>query len=185
VGASLSTREALVAPVSGVIARTEALRGQVVEARDVLFEVVDPTRVLVEATTADPALVGRIASATLRGAADLRLQLVGAARSLREGVLPLTFRAQGPGAALVAVGQPVTVVAQLREQARGMVLPARAIVRSPANEPVVWIKVSAERFVPQPVQYRSLDAQTVLVTQGLAPDNRVAVQGAALLAQIR
>jgi hypothetical protein len=35
------------------------------------------------------------------------------------------------------------------------------------------------------VQVQPLDAATVLVTQGLAPDNRVLVQGAALVAQIR
>jgi membrane fusion protein, heavy metal efflux system len=64
-------------------------------------------------------------------------------------------------------------------------LPASAIVRSPANEPVVWIKTGVEHFLPQPVQLQSLSATTVLVTQGLAPDNRVLVQGAALVAQIR
>jgi hypothetical protein len=37
----------------------------------------------------------------------------------------------------------------------------------------------------QPVQFQALDAVTVLVTQGLAADNRVLVQGAALVAQIR
>jgi membrane fusion protein, heavy metal efflux system len=66
-----------------------------------------------------------------------------------------------------------------------VVLPTSAVVRSPANEPVVWIKTGAERFVPQPVQVQALDSGTVLVTQGLAPDNRVLVQGAALVAQIR
>jgi 20S proteasome alpha/beta subunit len=35
------------------------------------------------------------------------------------------------------------------------------------------------------VQFQSLDSHTVLVTQGLAADNRVVVQGAALVAQIR
>jgi len=58
-------------------------------------------------------------------------------------------------------------------------------VRSPSNEPIVWIKTGAERFMPQPVQIQPLDAATVLVTQGLAADNRVLVQGAALVAQIR
>ena len=43
----------------------------------------------------------------------------------------------------------------------------------------------AERFIPQPVQYRALDAATVVVTQGLGADNRVVVQGAPLIAQIR
>ena len=188
IGASLGAREPLLAPVSGVIARADATKGQVVEAREVLFEVIDPARVLVEATTADPSLPHRTSDAHLQGVAGVKLQLIGAARSLRDGVLPMTFRAvaQTPGAALpLAVGQPVTVVASLKEQIKGFVLPAQAVVRNSANEPIVWIKSGAERYIPQPVQYRALDAATVVVTQGLGADNRVVVQGAPLIAQIR
>ncbi len=188
IGASLGAREPLLAPVAGVIARADATKGQVVEAREVLFEVIDPARVLVEATTADPSLPHRTGDAHLQGVAGVKLQLIGAARSLRDGVLPMTFRAvaQTPGAALpLAVGQPVTVVASLKEQIKGFVLPAQAVVRNSANEPIVWIKSGAERYIPQPVQYRALDAATVVVTQGLGADNRVVVQGAPLIAQIR
>ena len=188
IGASLAAREALLAPVSGVIARADATKGQVVEAREVLFEVIDPARVLVEATTADPGLPARTGTAHLQGVPGVKLQLIGAARSLRDGVLPMTFRAvpEQSGKALpLAVGQPVTVVASLTEQVKGFVLPAQAVVRNSANEPVVWIKSGAERYIPQPVQYRSLDAATVVVTQGLGADNRVVVQGAPLIAQIR
>lgn len=188
IGASLTAREALIAPVAGVIARADVLTGQVVEAGELLFEVVDPARVLIEATTVDPSLAARIESAHLGGVPGVTLRLIGAARSLRDGVLPLTFRARAEqaGAALpLAVGQPVTVIAMLKERITGIVLPAQAIVRSPANEPVVWIKLGAERYLPQPVQFRPLDAQTVVVTRGLAPDNRVVMQGAPLIAQIR
>lgn len=188
IGASLAAREALLAPVSGVIARADATKGQVVEAREVLFEVIDPARVLVEATTADPSLPARTGTAHLQGVPGVKLQLIGAARSLRDGVLPMTFRAvpEQSGKALpLAVGQPVTVVASLNEQIKGFVLPAQAVVRNSANEPVVWIKSGAERYIPQPVQYRSLDAATVVVTHGLGADNRVVVQGAPLIAQIR
>jgi membrane fusion protein, heavy metal efflux system len=188
IGTSLVAREPLVAPVAGVIARADAVRGQVVEARDVLFEVIDPARVLVEATTSDTTLVNRVAGASLAGVAGVAgapLQLVGTARSLRDGVLPLTFRASGAFVTQIAVGQPVTVVVRLNDQVRGVVIPAAAVVRNPANEPVVWIKSGAERFIPQPVQYRAVDGQSVVVTQGLGPDNRVVVHGAALIAQIR
>ena len=188
ISASLGAREALTAPVSGVIARADATRGQVVEAREVLFEVVDPTRVLIEATTADAGLPARTGEAHLQGVAGVKLQLIGAARSLRDGVLPMTFRALPDKAGTplpLAVGQPVTVVAALKEQVKGFVLPAQAVVRNSANEPVVWIKSGAERYIPQPVQYRALDATTVVVTQGLGADNRVVVQGAPLIAQIR
>jgi hypothetical protein len=188
VGTSLQGREALVAPVSGVIASVALVAGQVVQARELLFEVVDPAHLLVEASTPDATLGARIAGARLLEAPGARLRLVGAARALRAGLLPLNFavRAEKAGAALpLAVGQPVQLVVQLKEKVKGIVLPAQAVVRSQANEAVVWIKTGPERYLPQPVQVRALDARTVVVTQGLAADNRVVVQGAPLIAQIR
>jgi cobalt-zinc-cadmium efflux system membrane fusion protein len=186
IGASLQAREALVAPVDGVIARTEAMVGQVVEPRDVLFDIVDPARLLVEAGTADPAMVPNIAGARLQGLPGVTLSLVGAGRSLRDGLLPLTFRARvEPGAAPLVVGQPLGVIVSLKTQLKGYVLPAQAVVRNPANEAIVWIKSGAERYIPQSVQYRPLDSDTVVVLQGLGEGNRVLIQGASLVAQIR
>jgi cobalt-zinc-cadmium efflux system membrane fusion protein len=160
-----------------------------VETRELLFEVIDPARLLVEATTADAGLAARIAGAHLATVPEARLRLLGAARVLRDGVLPLTFSVSAAtperGVLPLAVGQPVTVVATLQQRIKGFVLPAEAVVRSPANEPIVWIKSGAERYIPQPVQVRPLDASTVVVTQGLGADNRVVVQGAPLIAQIR
>ena len=188
VRASLGAREALVAPVDGVVARADATIGQVVEVREILFEVVDPARALIEATTIDARLADRIASAAVAEFPGVGLALIGAARSLREGSLPLTFRIERggeQGALPFAIGQPVTVVAALTERTKGIVLPARAVVRGASNLSVVWIKAGAERFLPQPVEVRALDAETVLVTAGLGADNRVVVEGAALIAQIR
>ena len=186
IAASLDAREPLRAPVSGVIARADIKAGQIVDTREVLIEVVDPARLMVEASTPDVSLASRLGGAHLVGVENVKLQLVGAARSLRDGMLPLNFRVSvSAGALPLAVGQPVTLVAVLKERRKGIVLPASAIVRSPSNEPVVWIKSGAERFISQPVQIQPLDASTVLVTQGLAADNRVLVQGAALVAQIR
>jgi len=186
IAASLDAREPLRAPVSGVIARVDVKAGQIVDTREVLIEVVDPSRLMVEASTPDVLLGGRLGVAYLSGVEGVNLQLVGAARYLRDGVLPLNFRVSvAAGASPLAVGQPVTVIAALKEQRKGIVLPASAVVRSPSNEPIVWIKTGAERFMSQPVQFQPLDAVTVLVTQGLAADNRVLVQGAALVAQIR
>lgn len=188
IGASLVAREVLTAPVSGVIARADLVLGQVVEPRDVLFEVVDPARMLVDATTADARVAARVAGASLLGVPEVTLRLLGAARSLRDGVLPLTFAVNSlqKGAALpVVIGQPVTVVVQSLDRVKGVLLPAQAVVRNPSNESIVWIKSGAQRFVPQPVQFRTLDANTVVVTQGLSADNRVVVEGASLIAQIR
>jgi multidrug resistance efflux pump len=188
ISASLNSREPLRAPVSGVIARSELAAGRVIDASDVLADIVDPARLMVEAQTADVTLGQRIASATLAAQEGVKLQLVGVPRALRDGTLPLSFRAQAdkPGQVTpLAVGQTVGVIVSLNDKAKGVVLPAEAVVRSPVNESVVWIKTGAERYTPQPVQVKPLDAKTVLVTRGLAADNRVVVQGAPLIAQIR
>jgi membrane fusion protein, heavy metal efflux system len=188
IGASLTAREPLRAPVSGVVARSELQVGQVVDSREVLVEVVNPARLMVEASTPDVRLAAQIEQASLLGLSGLRLDKLGAASALRDGVLALTFRvrAEAGNAALpLALGQPVTLVAALKTRSAGVVLPAEAVVRNPANETVVWIKTGPERYLPQPVQVQALDTHTVLVTQGLAADNRVVVRGAALVAQIR
>jgi cobalt-zinc-cadmium efflux system membrane fusion protein len=146
IGASLSSREALAAPVSGVIARADLVVGQVVEPRDVLFEVVDPARMLVEAATADASLGARVAGASLQGLPDVSLRLLGASRAMRDGVLPITFAvsASRPGTALpLAIGQPVTVVVQSKERIQGIVLPAQAVVRNPPTSP--WCGSSRAR----------------------------------------
>lgn len=184
VAGSVRGSEAIVSPADGVIASAQVLAGQVVDARDVLFEVVDPARLLVEASTPDVTLAAQVATATLPAAPAAKLQLVGGGRALRDGALPLSFRASGPALPL-AVGQPVAVLATLKSTVSGIALPAEALVRNPANETVVWIKSGAMRFIAQPVQARPLDAHTIVVTHGLSAENRVVVAGAALINQIR
>jgi cobalt-zinc-cadmium efflux system membrane fusion protein len=185
IGASLGAREPLVAPVSGVIAMADVASGQVVGSRELLFEVIDPARLMVEASAPDASLSTQLSKASLVGMPGWTLQFIGAGRVLRDAAVPLTFRATGAGAVPLAIGQPVTVLAALSSKVTGYVLPAEAITRNPSNEPVVWIKSGAERYIPQPVRVQSLDARTVVVTQGLGADNRVVVQGASLIAQIR
>lgn len=53
------------------------------------------------------------------------------------------------------------------------------------NQPQVWIKLTAERFLPQRVQLVELSGTEVMITHGLGADNRVVVQGATLLNQVR
>lgn len=182
-GQGLSGREALRAPVSGVIASASAVAGQVVEARERVFEVVDPTRLRIEALAYDPALAADIGAAfQVRPGADAQpLRFLGAASRLREQALPLNFG----GAREVALGQPVRVVVQSRTTVQGHALPARALMKNPANQTIVWVKRAPERFVPQVVQVQALDGVRVVVTQGLADGDRVVVDGATLVNQVR
>ena len=185
-GAGLSNRDALVAPVSGVIASANAVAGQVVDARELVFEVIDPSRLRIEALAFDAKVASDIAGAFLAiDGQKLPLVFVGASRSLREQALPLAFRAEGPALAALAVGQPVAVVVQTRSQVTGVPVPAASLMKNPANQTIVWVKTAPERFEPRVVTVEPLDGATVAVTAGLKAGDRVATQGATLINQIR
>ena len=186
VGASLSHREALVAPVSGVISAASAVTGQVVEAREVLFEIVDPQRLMVEALAYDAVILTDIAgaSALLPHGASLPLAFVGGAQQLREQALPLVFRIKPPLPPL-AVGQPLKVVAQTRRTVKGVAIPLAALTRNGAGDTVVWVHAGAETFVAKKVRFQALDGGRAAVTEGIAAGERIVTDGAAALAQVR
>jgi len=194
--ASLKRRRAAVAvgiesplplrsPVAGVVAAVNVVNGQVVEAREVLFEVIDPAHLAVEALAYDPALVDGLgeASAAVPGG-RLQLDYVGGGRVLREQAMPLLFRVRETAAPL-AVGQPLKVVARTTRTVAGAALPRSALVRSPSGENVVWVKTGAERFATRRISHQPLDAERLAVVGGLDAGDRVVVEGATLLSQIR
>jgi hypothetical protein len=186
VGGGLTNRDVLVAPVSGVIASANAVSGQVVEARELVFEVVDPKRLRVEAMAFDLALARNVGGAYLAvGTERVPLVFLGAARVLREQALPLVFRAEGDALAALAVGQPVRVFVATRATVEGVAVPAASLVKNPANETIVWVKTAAEHFAPRPVRVEPLDGTRVAVVAGLRADERVVTTGATLVNQIR
>lgn len=186
IGRSLAHHEELRAPATGVVASANVVAGQVVEAREVLFEIVDPANLRVEALAYEPQLAADIAGAygSAGPGQEVLLAFVGAGRSLREQAIPLHFRVEG-GSATLALNQPLKVIAQTRSQVQGVPLPAAAVVKNAANQEIVWVKASAERFVPRPVRTQPLDGTRVAIVGGLEAGERVVVQGAALLNQVR
>lgn len=184
-GSGLNQAEALRAPISGVVSAAHAVAGQVVDAKDVLFEVIDPARLSVEALAYDPLPAGGVtrASAAVPGGA-LDLAYVGSGRQLREQAQVLLFRVQ-PGGPAVAVGQPLTVLATTAARVHGAAVPRSALVKTATGETAVWVHTAAERFVQRPVTAQALGALELAVTQGLAQGERVVTDGAALLAQVR
>lgn len=192
-GGKYVAREALLAPVSGVIASASVMAGQVVEPRELLFEIVDPARLQIEATAHDAALAGNLEGAHLGLAANassgggegknIPLRFIGSAAALRDGAIPLLFSAKA-GLPL-AVGQPVKVIATTRQRVQGHALPASALVKNPGNQDIVWVHEAAERFVPRTVRWRELDGASITIIDGLRDGARVVVNGASLVNQVR
>lgn len=182
----LEKPEVLIAPITGLLVNHTVSRGQWVEAGEPLFEIISPKQLLIEATITDSTISNQLTGASLKENPALSLKFIGYSPRLVNGLIQANFElddtSQYSG---LLVNQAVTLVAPVSHTKKGIVLPAGAVVRSIHNLPQVWIKLSAERFLPQPVKYEVLEPGFVLVTHGLGADNRVVVEGASLLNQVR
>lgn len=184
----IDVMQPLLAPASGVIGVVHVVAGEVVDAKDILFEIIDPSRLAVEALSYDPALPARLSGGAEHeaqaGEARLVLRLTGAGLQLREQALPMQFRIVSASAP-VAVGQPVKVFVRAAGGGHGIALPKSALSMNSAGETVVWVHTEAERFESRRVAYRALGTDSIAVDSGLSAGERVVVAGATLLAQVR
>ncbi len=180
------SREPIIAPIGGIVSVANATIGQIVEARDVLFEIVDPSEFWVEAIAYDREAVSQPekAVAIAGGGEQIPLTFAGRGLVLRQQATVLTFRITGTREGL-AIGMPVKVVVQSRAKVDGFVIPASSVVRGQTGLPIVWVKTEAERFEPQTVKVAPLDGTSIVITAGLKDDMRVVTNGVTLLNQVR
>ena len=179
-----SQPEALAAPVSGVIAEANAVAGQMASPGAMVFRIVDPARLWVEALSFDA--LASTADATARLADGRRLELAyrGAGLADRAQAVPIQFAVRDAPPEL-RTGQFVTVLAATDTQQAGLALPRLSVVRGGNGQTLVYEHVAPERFAPREVQVEPLDAARVRVVSGLEPGRRIVTQGAELLNQIR
>lgn len=176
--------EALVAPVDGVIAEGTPVAGQIAQPNAVIFNIVDPSCLWVEALAFDPLAEVQGATARLNSERSYPLTFKGAGFAGRNQSIPVQFAVEGDVSGLRA-GQFVTVLVTTREEKTGLAIPRASVVRSANGQDVVYEHVAAERFEPRTVRIEPLDGERVFVASGLAAGKRIAVQGAELLGQVR
>lgn len=186
IGRGLSTKIPLIAPVKGVIATRNAFHGQVVEARDILFEIVNPDKFWVEALVYEPTLTAQLdkARAVTTSHQSFSLTFIGASYQLREHALPVQFRIEPP-APLLSVAQPVKVFAQTKQRLSGIRATQAAVLKGQHQDNIVWIHKQPEYFQAVKVQIHPLDDNQLLITSGLQSGERMVMKGASLLDQIR
>lgn len=175
--------EELVAPVDGVVAERAAVAGQMAAPGTMVFRIVDPDKLYVEALSFVGLEPGAAATARLPDGRTLALASRGAGLADRNQAVPVQFAITG-SAEGVRLGQFVTVLAPTGETLAGLAVPRSGLVRTEGGA-VVYEHVAAERFEPRPVRVEPLDAEHVIVAGGLGAGRRVVVQGAELLDQVR
>jgi hypothetical protein len=177
--------EELRAPVTGVIAVARVVASRW-EPGDQLFQIIDPTSLMVEALVfdqIDPDAVHE-ATATVAGEAVVKLKFMGRSRALQQQYSLLQFQVL-PTQAPLNAGTPVTVIASTGEQVSGIVLPRAAVAQAPSGQTVVFSHKEPEVFVPRAVRIEPFDSDHVLVTAGITAGERIVVRNAPLLNQVR
>ena len=178
--------EDLRAPVDGVIATTRVVSGQVVGPGDQLFQIIDPTSLLVEALVFDQIDPDRVddATASVANGTVIKLKFLGRSRALQQQYSILQFFIVDASVPLNA-GAPVTVTAANGEPVTGMILPRAALAQAPNGQTVVFSHKEPEIFVPRAVRVESFGAENVLVMGGLTEGEKIVIRNAPLLNQVR
>ena len=176
--------EALVAPVDGIIASSNAITGQMAEPNSVIFQIIDPSVLWIEALSYEAHATNGAAKGLLADGRTLDLEYLGTGFADRNQAVPHQFAIKGNTAGLRA-GQFVTVLASILEERRGIALPREAVLRGANGQSIVYDHTNAERFVIREVRVEPLDGAHVLIVAGLEVGRRIVTQGAELLNQIR
>ncbi|BAT58068.1 cobalt-zinc-cadmium resistance protein CzcB [Variibacter gotjawalensis] len=176
--------EELIAPVDGIIAEGTPVAGQIAQSNSVIFQIVDPDKLWIEALSFEAIRDIVSASALSTNGKPMTLRFLGAGFTDRSQSVPVHFAINADTAALRA-GQLLTVTVQTPDGREGIAIPRNAVVRASNGQHFVFEHVSAERFQPRAVRVEPLDAESVLILAGVEPGKRLVTLGAELLDQVR
>ncbi|WP_428312485.1 efflux RND transporter periplasmic adaptor subunit [Hydrocarboniphaga sp.] len=183
----LSGRVEIRAGEAGRLQRAPVSAGEVVARGQALFELAG-ARPRLAVRVYDPRYTrGAIVASATVDARTYPLHAVGySAASPEPGwTLLLDFDAQAPSLAPGALAEVSLNAAPKQAIATSLSLP-RASVQGTSDAAWVWVHQAPEQFVRRSVQIVDTQRDTVWVAQAaLAADERIAVQGAALLDQFR
>ncbi|MET0277897.1 MAG: RND transporter [Pseudorhodoplanes sp.] len=179
----------LIAPVSGVIAEGTPITGQIAQTNAIVFHIVTPDKLWVEALSFDTISGSGRASARTGSGKSLALTFRGSGLADRSQSIPVHFSideaGKETGSKGLRAGQFVSVFAESGEERSGIAVPRTAIVRASNGQDFVFEHTSAERFEPRPVRTEPLDGERVLIATGIDAGKRLVIQGAELLDHVR
>jgi membrane fusion protein, heavy metal efflux system len=181
-----SMREVLRAPINGIISVSGVRVGQVVGAQTTLFEIVDPSRLYVEANVFDrrPIAAGARAVGKTSDGVTFDLLFKGAGLADRGRAAQGLFRIVGAPPRL-RIGESVTIAARLGEPVAGIIVPHAALISGSNGLTSVFVKMHAEKFVLRNVTIAPVDAENIAILTGIKSQEHVVTIGAALLGQVR
>ncbi len=184
----------VIATISGVVSKTAVSVGEVVEPKQLLFSLQNPTAWWVEAKAftlpnglnaeskvsariIDTAAVSakQLVSAQALKGQRLSLQYVGHSQEMQQQSIALWFKvASSPNAGIdnnttqpLVAEQPIEVLLPQGAAIEGIAVPKAALLKLDDGQQALWVHTEPEQFQLVRVATLPLDADRVLVTSGL------------------
>ncbi len=181
------TRFILRAPISGIVAASDATPGAGVEEGTRLFRLVALDRVHVVGALPEAALarIDELTGAELdvpgfdAPIALDRLVAVGRVLEPEARTVPIIYELRNPDRRL-AVGQAVFLRVFSSAVMEAVTVPESAVVDD-AGQPVLFVQVGGESFERRPVRLGNREAGQVQIAGDVAPGERVVIRGAPLI----
>lgn len=174
-------------PISGVVAELSVIEGQYVPEGGSIMKIENYSELWVEADlyAAEGSLVkvGEVVKVTVAGwdtrPTEMKIQFVNPTLNSESQILQV----RGSLANLknqLRPGMQATVLVSESQQKAGFTIPINAVIRDESGS-YAWVEVGKGRFVPKMVTLGNEDGESVEITAGIAPGERVVVAGAYLL----
>jgi len=177
--------EALIAPVSGVVADGSAVAGQIAQPNAIVFHIIDPQKLWIEALSFEVIPDVQGAFAKTASGKTFNVSYRGSGFADRSQSIPVHFAIEGGDLSGLRAGQFVSVMVRTEAERPGIAIPRSALVRAANGQDIVFEHVAAELFVPRTVRIAPLDGERVLVSAGLEAGERIVTQAAELLDHVR
>jgi len=178
-------RRMIRAPLDGMIARTHVTLGENVTRDKPLFQIVDTSELLVEASVFENDVAAILAAQRAFFTVEAfpgesfpaRLISRGATVDERTRALPVLFAVPNAAGRLFG-GMFGRVYIETGSEVSGIAVPKSAVVDLD-GQPMVYVKTGGERFTPRPVRIlERLSDRFLLADEGvLKPGDRIVVQG--------
>jgi len=175
-------RELLIAPVDGVVTDVHVVPGEVVGSDRVLVEIVDPSRLRVEAVIHDLAVAKRISGATAASklVPDQSFPLTLLGRSPKvdpvdQGIHAI-FRVADEQAGALSIGMPVDVYLATGAASLRTAVPRNSVAEVGGRQ-VVFVRTAPEVFEFRPVKIERVIGPLAEIAEGVKPGDRVVTQG--------
>jgi RND family efflux transporter MFP subunit len=177
--------EALIAPVSGVVADGNAVAGQIAQPNAIVFHIIDPQKLWIEALSFEVIPDTQGAFAKTASGKTFPVSYRGSGFADRSQSIPVHFAIDGGDLSGLRAGQFVSVMVRTEAERPGIAIPRSALVRSSNGQDIVFEHVAAEIFAARAVRTAPLDGERVLVSAGLETGKRIVTQAAELLDHVR